>query len=209
MAFDKEDPKDMELVQGMIDEAVNGLKSKNNELLRKLKKAEDPDKYNAEIERLESEVDTLKGQLTTAQKDLKKSQTDLTTLQDEHKTLVQKDTATTISGELSKALDAVKVKADLKKGVEAMLSGNLSVVDGKVMAGDKALDAYVQEWAKGEDAKPWLAEQTPGGGGGKGAGAERFHQFGQVKDKDGKDTTLSKLDTKSLTAHLKASLTQE
>lgn len=209
MAFDKEDPKDMEIVQGMIDEAVNGLKTKNNELIRKLKKAEDPDKYNVEIERLEGEVDALKNQLTTSQKDLKKSQTELTTLQGEHKTLVEKDNASTINGALSKALDAVKVKPDLKKGVEAMLSGNLSIVDGKVMAGDKALDAFVQDWAKGDDAKPWIAEQSPNGGGGKGAGAERFHQFGQVKDKDGKETTLSKLDTKSLTELLKSGMKEE
>lgn len=209
MAFDKNDPKDMEIVQGMIDDAVNGLKTKNNELIRKLKKAEDPDKYNAEIERLEGEVETLKGKLTITEKDLKKTQTEFTSLQENHKALVEKDTATTISNALSKALDGVKVKPDLKKGVEAMLRNNLQLIDGKVMAGDKALDAYVQEWAKGDDAKPWIAEQTPNGGGGKGAGADRFHQFGQVKDKDGKDTSLSKLDTKSLTEFLKAGMKEE
>lgn len=178
MAFDKNDPKDMEIVQGMIDEAVSGLKSKNEELVGKVKKLS-KDKEGGisqeEFDRLEAERDALKENLTTAQRELKAekkaNETNASALASERSF----NERVLIENGLAAALSANGVtNAAHAKAAAALIRSTSKIeitVDGDNRAasiGGKALGDFVKEWAGTDDGKNFVTAKGNGGGGAPG-----------------------------------------
>lgn len=185
MAYDPKDPADRALVDAEIadaleeqreehETAVEGLKTKNRELLAKLKKAREGGD-NAEVARLEAEVERLEGELSTATASLKATTKEL------DKITKERDTATTdltnerttardllVNSGLTAELTGVKVADGLLSGALNLLKGKVEVreVDGerKLFVGDKSLGDYVKEWSLGDEGKSYVAFGNGGGG---------------------------------------------
>ena len=161
-------------IDAAVEEATNGLKTKNAELLgevKKLKKgsAVDP----VEVEKLESTIEELKTQLSESGKQVKKLTKDFETASNALKTE---------SGFTEKLLKQNGLAAELaKNGVtnpalleaaQALLGAHVQIVaDGEnrmAKVGDKALDAYVKEWAGSDKGKHFVTAAGNSGGGAQG-----------------------------------------
>lgn len=159
-----------------VTEATEGLKAKNNELLGKLKKAQQGQTIDpADLQAVEAERDELKSKLTDANKALTKA-----TKAAEEATKKATDTDAAFSkaiseAALTEALTAAGVTNPVHlKAAKALLAGSLTVADedGKrvVKAGDKALADFTKEWASGDEGKHFIVNgaggsDVPGTGG--------------------------------------------
>lgn len=184
MAYDPNDPADKKIVKGLIDAAlaeaaeehdadVQGLKTKNKELLRKLKEAETGNgggDNSAEVERLEGELRESKKALKAAEK----ARDDAAAERDEARTTAEKavkqSNSDFVDTALTTALGGVKVSDKLLPGAKAMLQGKVEVkeVGGerKAFVGGKALGDFVTEWSQGDEGKHYVTAPFNGGGGG-------------------------------------------
>lgn len=195
MAFDKNDPEDMKIVQGMIDDAVSGLKSKNDELVGKVKKLS-KDKEGGisqdEFDRLEAERDKLKDDLTVVQRDLKAAnkanETNAATLASERsfneRVLIENGLAAALSANgVTNAAHAKAAAALIRATSKIEIS-----VDGdnrSATVGGKALGDHVKEWAGTDEGKNFVTA-TPNGGGGAPGSQQQQHKaagnFGGSKE---------------------------
>lgn len=203
MAYDPKDPADRALVDAEIAEAleeqreehetaVEGLKTKNRELLAKLKKAREGGD-NAEVARLEAENERLESELADANKALAKTTKEL------DKVTKERDTATTdltterttardllVTTGLTAELTGVKVAEGLLSGALNLLKGKVEVreVDGErqLFVGDKPLGEFVKEWSQGDEGKSYVTFGNGGGGSGnnKPQGGPSDKPFGQM-----------------------------
>jgi chromosome segregation ATPase len=183
MAFDINDPEDKKLLDkavkdalsGAIEEATEGLKNKNSELLAKIKKLQ----KNAEIDpedhaALQRELEETQTALTKVQKDLKAVQK----LADDSKKALEGETGFTqkllIENGLKSALIENKVKPEYIKAVIAMLQPQATVkIDGEkrvAMIGDKELKDHVPEFLKSDEGKHFVSAANNQGGGSPGGG---------------------------------------
>lgn len=193
MAYDPNDPKDKEIVEGLISDAlaaqaetheaeIAGLKSKKTELEGKLRKArtEGGADNATEIADLERRLDETASQLNKANSDLREANRKLATVEKERDTAVtERDKASKfaddqlIENSLTGALVEAKVAPHLMDGAKALLGKSLTVkVDGdnrEVVSGDKSLGDFVKEWASGEAGKHYITAPANGGGGANGA----------------------------------------
>ncbi|HEY1138782.1 MAG TPA: hypothetical protein VGE88_01050 [Lysobacter sp.] len=161
-------------VAAAVAEATEGLRSKNNELLGKLKKAQQGQQIDpADLQAVEAERDQLRTDLANANKALKKANGDL-----EAATKRATDIDTAYNGTLR---DAALTEALTKAGVtnavhlkaaKALLGSQATVVDENgtrvVKAGDKALGDFITEWAGSDEGKHFVAAPNTTGGGSQG-----------------------------------------
>lgn len=169
-------PEEKAALQAAIDEAVQGLKTKNDELILKNKKLAKGQEIDPQtVVDLENQLDAMKGELTTAQKAAKEAvktaETATKALQAEsgftQKLLVDNG----LVSELTK--HGVTNPVHLKAAQAMLRSGVQIVADGEnrtAKFGDKALADYVKEWATGDEGKHFVAAPNNSGGGAQGGG---------------------------------------
>ena len=175
-------PEEKAALAAAIDEAVEGLKIKNKELIdknNKLKRGQEIDPQT--VIDLESQLDAVKGELTKAQKDakeaIKNAETATKALQAEsgftQKLLVDNG----LVSELTK--HGVTNPVHLKAAQAMLRSGVQIVADGEnrtAKFGDKPLADYVKEWAAGDEGKHFVAAPSNSGGGAQGGGNAQPNQ---------------------------------
>ena len=185
MAYDASDKETKAAIKAAVDEAVEtaiadateGLKTKNTELLGKLKKAQkdatiDPADHAA----LQAELDDTEAKLATALKETKAA----TKTADDAKKAFEGESKVAhnllVDNGLSAALleNGVK-KASYLKAAKAMLAGQVVLTaDGDkriAKVGDKLLADYIKEWAASDEGKTFVdAAVNSGSGAGGGAG---------------------------------------
>lgn len=168
-------PEFKQAVADAIAEATDGLKSKNAELLGKLKKAQKDSAIDpADLEAVERERDEWKGKATAAEKLAKSA---ATALDAATKKAADIDTAYANSlrdGALTEALTKAGVtSAPLLKAAKAMLASGVEVVDDNgtriVKAGDKPLGEFITAWAGSDDGKAFVSAPEHNGGGAQGS----------------------------------------
>lgn len=188
MAFDKNDPADVKIVNDAVAAALatqaeeheaetEGLVAKRDELLAKLRKArtEGGGGDAAEVERLENELSTVKATLVTTERNLRRVTTELGTITTERdNALVERDSerdfsrGEIVNSRLTAELVGVNVASEFLDDVTASLARQVAVkeVDGKreAFVGDKTLGDFVKEWA-GSKGKHYITAPAHGGGG--------------------------------------------
>jgi len=185
MAYDPKDPADKKIVDKLIADAVEareaelateheaaitGLKTKNKELLAKVKAGGDGDPKA--IEALENEIDANKTKIANLEKDARKAAKTIETLtgeRDGERTAVSK---LIVDGGLTEALTVAKVAPQFLPAAKALLQGRVTIKqDGEArtaMVGDKSLGDFVKEWSQGDEGKHYVAAPANGGGGAPG-----------------------------------------
>ena len=159
-----------------VEEAVNGLKAKNTELLGKLKKAQkdatiDPADHAA----LQADLDANETKLAQAVKDLKAVTTENEKIKKSYETESKVAHNLLVETGLSTALLESGIKnPSYLKAAKAMLAGQVVLTtDGDervAKVGDKPLAEFVKEWAASDEGKTFV--DAPGNaGGGAGGGA--------------------------------------
>lgn len=192
MAYDPKDPDTIKAVKAAVDaavleaseahdDAIEGLKSKNTELLGKLKKArEGKEPGDAdEISRLETALATSDAALKEAGKAVKK----LTGERDTFKTQAETEAAAAkglvINGALTNELLAAGVKKEFMPAVQKLLAEKVEqTIDGDkrtaTVAG-KPLSEFVKAWSLSDEGKHYVTAPVNGGAdatGGKAKGTE-------------------------------------
>ena len=171
-------PEQIAAMQEQLKEAQDGIAAvtaKNQELLGENKRFKAKAK-GADID--PEEHADLKHQLESVQADFaklqKSSAKEVETLQGK---LKGKDSALQghiLDGSLSTALAGAGVQPEMQPAVQALLKGRASLAeDGdsySPMMGDVALADGVAEWAKSDEAKPFIAALANSGGGASGGG---------------------------------------
>lgn len=169
-----------------VDAAVEGLKTKNAELLKELKTAKQGSKgiSQEEFDRIESERDELKSQLSKTQKELTKAaktQEELTAKLQAEAGFTEKLLKT---DGLRAALTEARVAPHFMDAAVAMLQGQVQIVaDGEnrvAKVGDKVLADFVKEFAASDKGKHFVMADA-GGGGGAGGGTKKAEQGKTVK----------------------------
>jgi len=172
------EPKTAEEIQAMIDEAVAGLKAKNEELLTDNKRLKTDLRKTQEIKpedfaALESEVESLRAKLTTAEKQVrdatKQAETATKALEAEsgytRKLLVENGLRAELAAAgVTNAVHQKAAMAMLASGVEVTLDGDNRVAQ----LGGKPLAEAVKEWAAGDEGKHFISAPMNGGGGANG-----------------------------------------
>jgi len=178
------DPNDAETkaaikaaAQAAADEAVEGLKAKNTELLGKLKKAQkDATIDPADHAELQSEFDATQTKLADVTKALKTATTEYDKIKKAYETESKVTHNLLVDNGLSSALlEAGVKKASYLKAAKAMLAGQVVLTaDGEqriAKVGDKPLAEFVKEWAASDEGKAFVdAPGNSGGGANGGAG---------------------------------------
>jgi hypothetical protein len=177
--FDPKDPDTIkalkEAAEAAVNEATEGLKNKNAELLAKLKKAQKDSTIDpAEHAQLQSELETAQAKLAAAEKNLKQFQTEA----EKTKKALESETGFTskllIDNGLTDALLKAGVKPEMSKAVKALLAGQVTIkTEGdkrNAVIGDKSLSDFVGEWAKSDEGKHFVSAPNNQGGGANGGG---------------------------------------
>jgi phosphopantothenoylcysteine synthetase/decarboxylase len=163
-------------VSAAVEEATAGLKTKNSELLGKLKKAQSGQQIDpAEFQAVETERDTLRTQLSDANKALKKAGVELDAANKRAGDTEAAYNRSLVDSALTDALTAAGVTNPVHiKAAKAMHASAASVsVDGDVRtvkAGDKGLRDFITEWAASDEGKHFVTPQHVSGGGAGGNG---------------------------------------
>lgn len=173
MAYDPKDPKDVEIVEGLIAEATTGLKTKRDELIADNKKLKEQLRSGTAdpkaLERLEANVERLENELETATTNLKETSKRATKAEKALGEESNSNRQLLIDNGLTAALSGAKVAEQYLPAVKALLAGKveLKTVDGKkvAMVGDKELGAYVTEWSQGDEGKHYVKAPANGGSG--------------------------------------------
>jgi hypothetical protein len=176
MAYDPKDPADKKILQEAIDAAlaelateheadIGGLKTKNKELLAKIKSG---DSNPEEVARLEGEVERLNG---TVKLLTKEGKTAATTIKDLNESLGVEsgyNRKLLVDNGLNDALVSANVAKQFLPAAKALLSGQVTIkVDGETrvaMVGDKPLGEFVKTWSQGDDGKHMIAAAVNSGG---------------------------------------------
>ena len=171
--LDSQEVKDA--IAAAVEEATSGLKAKNQELLGKLKKAQQGAQIEpAELEAVERERDQLKAELSKAQKEASKFAKDVEALTKQVQEAEGFTSKLLVDNGLSDALAKAGVTNPVhQKAVKAMLAGQVQIAaegDARIpKIGDKALADYVKEWAASDEGKHFVsAPDNSGGGAGNG-----------------------------------------
>jgi len=164
-----------ELVDAAVTEATQGLVTKNQELLGKLKKATkdaqiDPAEHQALQEALAAAEAKAVDALKIAKTATKEAETAKKALEAEA-SFVNK---LIVDNGLSEAILKAGVKPEMSKAVKALLSGQVILKnegDKRIaMIGDKPLSDAVDEWSKSDEGKFFVAAPNNAGGGAQGGG---------------------------------------
>ena len=183
MAYDPNDAADKKIVKGLIDAAlaelqteheadIAGLKTKNTELLAKLKDASKGENNAADIARLETQLEDIQTKLKNAEKEVKAKTGELTTAQ---KALEVESGVTRqllVDNGLTDALTKANVAPAFLPAVKAMLSSKVELkTEGSnriAVVGDKPLGEFIVNWSQGDEGKHYVAASVNGGAGANG-----------------------------------------
>lgn len=154
-----------------VEEATVGLKTKNTELLGKLKAAQKGQQIDpADLQEVEAQRDQLKAELDKVSKAATKATKDLEAANARAADAEGFTSKLLVDNGLSDAL----VKAGVinpvhQKAAKAMLAGQVQLTaegDTKIpKVGDKALADYIKEWAAGDEGKHFVTAPDGSGGG--------------------------------------------
>lgn len=178
MAFDKNDPADLAIVQEMIDAAVEPLTTKNKQLLGEVKTLRKGAQVDpADVERIERERDELATKVDDLGKQLKTATTAAETTAKQLQSEQGYTNKLLVSDGLNAALLAAGVTNPVHlKAASAMIrdGGSIEVkVEGDArvaMVGGKPLAEFVKGWSQSDDGKAFVSAQHNSGGGGHGSG---------------------------------------
>lgn len=177
MKIDMNDPEVKaavkELIDGAVNEATEGLKTKNNELIGKIKKLQkDATIDPAEHQALQADLEQTQAKLAEAQKLAKNATTEAEKIKKAYESEAGFTSKLLVDNGLNDALLKAGVKPELQKAVKALLSGQVTIkVEGEnrsPVIGDKALGDFVTEWAKSDEGKHFVAAPNNRGGGAPG-----------------------------------------
>lgn len=161
-------------IAAAVAEAVDGLKTKNTELLGKLKKAQAGQQIDpADMAAVEQERDALKAQLVDATKTVKQATKDADAATKRAEAAEGSMTKLLVDNGLSEALAKAGVTNPVhQKAAKAMLAAQVQVVDDNgakaPKVGDKALADFISEWAGSDEGKHFVAAPNASGGGSQG-----------------------------------------
>jgi hypothetical protein len=167
--------KAMEVASAAIEEATEGLKTKNNELLGKIKKWQklgdiDPVDYQQTI----SDNERMTSELSAAQKTIKKLSTDFDATKKQYESEAQFASRLLIDNGLNDALIKAGVKPEMTKAVKALIAPQVKIkAEGdnrSPVIGEKSLSDFVTEWASSDEGKHFVAAPLNQGGGANGGG---------------------------------------
>lgn len=189
MAYDPNDPADRKIVADAVaareaelveehEEAIVGLKNKNQELLGRIRtlRTNGGAETAGEVERLETELAETQGKLRTAEsalrtanRNLEAANNDLASTRQTLQTVEETSRNDFIQSALTSELTGVNVGSQFLEDVTASLSRQVTVkeVDGKRQAfvGDKSLGDFIKEWSQGDRGKHYVIAAGNGGGG--------------------------------------------
>lgn len=179
MAYDPNDPKDKEIVDGLIAEATAALTAKRDELLsevRELKKNRGKDadpQLRADLDRAEAKLAEVEAKLTAAEQKAAKAERERDKANETVANTKKTNESLVSQNAIKDAMAAHKIADKLRNGVVAMLSQNVKVteVDGKLVAqiDGKSVDDYMKEWTASDEGKAYVAAPNSGGGGAPGS----------------------------------------
>lgn len=192
MSIDLNAPEVQEAIEKAVEKATQPLLAKRDELLNEVKTLRKGKQVNPEdVEKLETQIDELKGQLSEAQKAAKTATTDA---EKARKALEASESFTQrllVDNGLNEALAKAGVTNPVHlKAVKSMLASQVQVVaegDTRVAkVGDKALGDFVNEWAKGDEGKFFVAAPNNSGGGanGGGGGSNKTSDLAKIEPTD-------------------------
>lgn len=198
-------------VQKMVDEAVEGLKNKNNELIGKNKKErEQNESLQSQLEEIngklseyqkkqlegETDVSKVREQLTTQhQKEIEKFQTELSTSKSTIEKLV-------IDNGLSDAITKANIAPHHIPAVKALIrtENKIAISDNEgipsATVNGQGLHEFVKSWASGDVGKHYVSAGNNGGGGA--SGADKGSKGSGVK-------TISRSDFESMDSKVRSS----
>lgn len=154
-----------------VEEATAGLKAKNNELLGKLKKAQQGQQIDpSELQEVEAQRDQLKAELDKVSKAAKKAASDLEAANAKAEQAEGAMSKLLVDSGLSDALSKHGITNPVhQKAAKALLKEQVALVaegDARIpKVGDKALADYVKEWAAGDEGKHFVTAPDGSGGG--------------------------------------------
>jgi len=175
MSIDLNDPEVKAAITTAVEEATSGLSTKNKELLTELKTARKGQTITPEeFTRVESERDDAQTKLKDADKARAKAEKDLKAAQDSTAAEQLANHTLLVDRGISDALIKAGVKKEYMDFVKAKYLTQAKVVEAdgarKGQIGDKDIDAFFGEWAKGEEAKHFIGAPANNGGGATGGG---------------------------------------
>lgn len=179
MAYDAKDPDTIKALKAAVDAAlleaadehetaVEGLKTKNTELLGKLKKArEGKDGDPEEVTRLEAALEKASGDLKVATKALTK----VTAERDTHKSTAESEAAAikglVVNNGLLSELTAIGVKKEFMPAVTKLLADKVEqTIDGdkrSATVAGKPLSDFIKTWSQSDEGKIYVTAPANGG----------------------------------------------
>jgi hypothetical protein len=165
-----------EAVDAATEEAVEGLKKKNSELIGKLKAAQKDSAIDpAEHQALQAELDATTAKLTEANKAVKLAITESEKIKKAYENESKVAHNLLVENGLSVALLEAGVKNPAyQKAAKAMLAGQVILTaDGEnriAKVGDKPLAEFIKFWAVSDEGKAFVDAPANGGGGASGGG---------------------------------------
>jgi DNA-binding protein YbaB len=192
MAYDPNDAADKKIVSDLVkaavakateeltaehEENISGLKTKNADLVTRLKKAQEGVKDPEEISRLETQLDTVKAELKEAKKAATKALNELKETTEELTTERTTATESLVKASLTEELTKAKVAPTFIPAVTALLRPQVVVkADGgekKVFVGDKSLGDHITAWSQSDEGKAYISATVNGGTGAPGGSANK------------------------------------
>lgn len=208
MEFDINDPEVIKAIKdagyltkddatAMTEETVLGLKSKNEELLKKLKSGK---ASQAELLEMQAQLEEIEQEKLRASEDWnaleKNLQGKMEKLQSKHSEQEAALTRAIMERDLTSELVKANVAPHYLEAAKAMHGSQVAYADGKTMVGDKPLSEFVSEWASSDDGKFFVAAPSnsgggaPGGGKGSNGNAITREQFEQMQPRQQSDFLL-------------------
>lgn len=175
MAVDLNDPEVKAALEAAVEEAVNGLKKKNSELLRKLEAAKEikPEDFQRALE----ERDAAQAKLADVSKELRETKGQVKSLDEAVKAKHAVIERTLIDDHLTNALVKANVRPEFMEFVKSYHRGTAKVVEEngeyRAVLGDKPIADAISAWAASDAGKAVIAAPANGGGGASGSGGSK------------------------------------
>lgn len=162
-----------EAIEAAVNDATIGLKSKNDELLIKLKKAKQGGEVDpAEHQRIIEENDKLSSDNAELKKTVKRFETENATYKKNYESESAFSSKLLIDNGLTESLIKAGVKPEFTSAVKALLSPLAKIkIDGEnriAMLGDKTLIEGVDAWSKTDEGKHFIVAKGNQGSGANG-----------------------------------------
>jgi hypothetical protein len=200
--IDLQAPEVQAAITAAIDEAVKGLKAKNEQLIGELRTARktatvDPEEYS----RLLEENRALSEQVSDLNKANKLAMSDAEKMKKLFEAENGFSSKLLIDNGITAALTGAGVKPELLKAAGALFKSQAAIkVEGdsrSAVIGDKSVNDFIKEWANTDEGKHFVAAPLNGGGGANGGGGQSGSKqvtrsaFDQMSQNDRKSFSLN------------------